>query len=523
MIYVPLANELLEKHKHIGRKDGTLYNNLTGLLDEQRNEISEPILTFIIGELESIVSCNFEEMQKLQQKYLQLIYSLESHFQVESSKQQNKIALKKFSDVHEKISQVFLAAYNRFTNRNTKKWNSYIFLRQLNQNVCPYCNANFIHTIQASNTLKTTGSRAMADLDHFLPKSIFPIFAITLSNLVPSCIYCNQRFKSDYYTSLARNFSPYDATIEENIRFKIVYHKRDFKSIWQKLEQFNQATILSKEERYYIKLLAIKDKCESTEETYEEQCLYFLQGKNEVTGKKEDLAVNAIFNVLETTSSNKLEHKEVARKYRNQVECFIELKEDEKVLQKEQYVNTLTIFYDDINLKFKEYINVFRERNETQLLNIRALKKKIIKHFEDTQKAYTVEISVNVENDFKKVDFVDVTLGKSFNYQIEIEATGEKEDQYKVYNNAALFQLEAVYNEYRGYINRKIEQSYILNDLYKAQLHEQFPTLFPHTIDSMTNTFFTKKEDLRHEVLGKLVHDIVVPTVKAGRMELLDL
>lgn len=292
---------------------------------------------------------------------------------------------------------------------------------------------------------------------------------------------------------------------------------------------------MSKEEEYYIDLLAHNNQKKLSR--YKEQCLEFIKpvhdgGKSEV----KYWTVKEILDSVVKIESNQPKHAEVmediieiATKYRNEVERFTQLSDDEKILQKEQYVSFLKNLYDEVIQLINDYRN-FSKKNQTQSSHITALKNKLCTHSEHTDKAFAVQIQLNITNEFKKVDevgtmdFVDVRLGKSFNYQIEIEATGEKEeDQYKVYNNAALFQLEAVYNEYRGYINRKIEQSYILNDLYKAQLQAQFPTLFPHTIDSMTNTFFTKKEDLRHEVLGKLVHDIVVPTVKARRIELLDL
>lgn len=54
--------------------------------------------------------------------------------------------------------------------------------------VCPYCNRQYISYF-AEDT-KTT-----ADLDHFYPKSLFSLFALSLYNFVPSCQVCNQRFK----------------------------------------------------------------------------------------------------------------------------------------------------------------------------------------------------------------------------------------------------------------------------------------------------------------------------------------
>ncbi|WP_318472131.1 hypothetical protein [Photobacterium leiognathi] len=59
----------------------------------------------------------------------------------------------------------------------------------LNLDVCPYCNNEDIETIRESNG----GTRP--DLDHFYPKSKFPFFSVTLSNLIPSGKRCNQVYK----------------------------------------------------------------------------------------------------------------------------------------------------------------------------------------------------------------------------------------------------------------------------------------------------------------------------------------
>ncbi len=64
--------------------------------------------------------------------------------------------------------------------------------------VCPYCNKKDIEP--------TVGKRTNAnpDIDHFYPKSRYPFLAVSLYNLIPSCNYCNQKFKRnrDTYPSV---------------------------------------------------------------------------------------------------------------------------------------------------------------------------------------------------------------------------------------------------------------------------------------------------------------------------------
>lgn len=75
---------------------------------------------------------------------------------------------------------------NRFSSSNKSYKDSYVFYRELRSavEVCPYCNY-FTRTVR--------------QLDHYLPKSIFPSFAITANNLVPICKDCNED-KDNYYS-----------------------------------------------------------------------------------------------------------------------------------------------------------------------------------------------------------------------------------------------------------------------------------------------------------------------------------
>ena len=50
-------------------------------------------------------------------------------------------------------------------------------------NTCPYCNRNYIYTI--------TKGKVNHQLDHFYPKHKYPLFAVSLYNLIPSCAMCN--------------------------------------------------------------------------------------------------------------------------------------------------------------------------------------------------------------------------------------------------------------------------------------------------------------------------------------------
>lgn len=59
-------------------------------------------------------------------------------------------------------------------------------LEAMDVNVCPYCNR--LYTM----TLTRDGEKSRPQFDHYKSKSLYPHFAISLMNLVPSCGLCNQ-------------------------------------------------------------------------------------------------------------------------------------------------------------------------------------------------------------------------------------------------------------------------------------------------------------------------------------------
>lgn len=70
------------------------------------------------------------------------------------------------------------------------------FFSSININVCPYCNRNFINSYKNVSTY---------ELDHFFPKSEYPLLAVSFENLIPVCPACNRRKKKELI-----DYSPYN-------------------------------------------------------------------------------------------------------------------------------------------------------------------------------------------------------------------------------------------------------------------------------------------------------------------------
>lgn len=109
------------------------------------------------------------------------------------------------------LYKTYIKKYSNITQsvNNGKKLNVRI-VENLNLLVCPYCNREYVN----SRDKKCSG----AQLDHFYNKNMYPIFALSLYNLVPVCSNCN-RIKSNSNKMFA---SPFDTNInwENEVKFE---------------------------------------------------------------------------------------------------------------------------------------------------------------------------------------------------------------------------------------------------------------------------------------------------------------
>lgn len=69
-------------------------------------------------------------------------------------------------------------------------WNRHNFVQKLNVRVCPYCNRQYITSFYKNDHKVTT-----ADIDHYYPKTQYPLLSMNFFNLIPSCSVCNSGLK----------------------------------------------------------------------------------------------------------------------------------------------------------------------------------------------------------------------------------------------------------------------------------------------------------------------------------------
>lgn len=102
-----------------------------------------------------------------------------------------KIEIDKLKNGKKSKNNFLIDAYKKLRTKYGKE-----LIEKTGVTVCPYCNRNFVNNGK---------DRAMAQFDHFFDKKTFPLFAISLYNLIPCCSSCNHTKQSE-----SISFSPYD-------------------------------------------------------------------------------------------------------------------------------------------------------------------------------------------------------------------------------------------------------------------------------------------------------------------------
>ncbi len=111
--------------------------------------------------------------------------------------------------------------YTRDRERSDKSKGISPRFKKVDFRVCIYCNRNFI-----SNFHTKKATRATYTLDHFYQKDKYPIFSLSLYNLIPSCAVCNTNIKGT--RDIEQYNNPYSPSynFENEAKFKLMPHYR---------------------------------------------------------------------------------------------------------------------------------------------------------------------------------------------------------------------------------------------------------------------------------------------------------
>lgn len=154
-----------------------------------------------------ITKLKYEEYDILK-KYMELTKNYENILSnlYEDSTEYSTSLQHSFTYLYEKLLQT--KVFNEVIgNKNKLAINEFKNLLLLDHNVCPYCDWYEIEIAGVS-------------IDHFLPKSKFPLFSIYPKNLVMSCPTCNDRIKRHYIKLPI--FHPYYDEVANYFKFRLV-------------------------------------------------------------------------------------------------------------------------------------------------------------------------------------------------------------------------------------------------------------------------------------------------------------
>lgn len=113
--------------------------------------------------------------------------------------------------------------YKKFSSQR-EGWGAYPLIDELRNTVCPYCNRSYTHSVFEDDIF---GGRP--ELDHFLSKSFFPFFALSVYNLIPVCHSCNHAKLDKHVVKVAASEAEY-THLHPNIAEDNVLNTQVFKT-----------------------------------------------------------------------------------------------------------------------------------------------------------------------------------------------------------------------------------------------------------------------------------------------------
>lgn len=89
------------------------------------------------------------------------------------------------------------------------KSRSYHLTKNIGHNACVYCNRQYAFNIEKDGGRNDDSRFARPALDHWFPKSVYPLLSLSIHNLIPSCTVCNSSAKGDTIFRLTTHVNPY--------------------------------------------------------------------------------------------------------------------------------------------------------------------------------------------------------------------------------------------------------------------------------------------------------------------------
>ena len=121
-------------------------------------------------------------------------------------------------DLKKQLNKIF--DYTWFSKKTNNIYSAYQLSKTLDRYTCTYCNRSFTSTVFHDGDTPVI----RPTLDHWFPKSEYPLLAVSFYNLVPSCYPCNSSVKGSFIPQLGTHIHPYaDPTQTSDFEFDYNY------------------------------------------------------------------------------------------------------------------------------------------------------------------------------------------------------------------------------------------------------------------------------------------------------------
>lgn len=168
------------------------------------------------ADLRAIISGKLPKLITLQKKYIKIFPKDKEYYKNE--KGETKIR----TIANKQITSVF--DYSAFRSKF-----GFELAQDLDVSCCPYCNRNYTTSHETIAVGRKKVKTVFPEFDHFLPKSEYPLLAISYFNLIPSCTVCNTHFKQAKDPLIEKIFYPY--TKLKNSGFNFKFYPEDYESL----------------------------------------------------------------------------------------------------------------------------------------------------------------------------------------------------------------------------------------------------------------------------------------------------
>lgn len=188
--------------------------------DSQKKDLGK-----FISKIDFYQVCRYYSIKQFNNLLINRIISNNNKAYLKNQKEYDKLIkliVKELDSYKDALDEIF-----DYKNTITTKKRAEL-LKKIGIDICPYCHRQFINSYMIDGK-----NRVIAQLDHYIPKDKYPLYALSLYNFIPSCAHCNTVQKKEKVFPL---LSPICSTKNKSKIFSINYlnyqtmigNKKDF-------------------------------------------------------------------------------------------------------------------------------------------------------------------------------------------------------------------------------------------------------------------------------------------------------